>query len=98
MVVGGHGLNNAVVFPELPSDGVAKGIKSITATVSTFRAPAAWRPEGDIVLEPPECSGLAVVVFTTSNDPPMDFQYELTIDGMVRGLGIYPFVGRFGCP
>ncbi len=98
MVMGGHGLNNAVVFPELSPDGVAEGVKSITATVSTSRAPAAWRPEGDIVLEPPECSGLAVVVFTTSNDAPVDFQYELTIDGTVLGLGINLFVGRFGCP
>ena len=77
MVVGGHGLDDAVVAPELSGDGLAEGFECFGELGAAFRAPADRAAESDVRSGAPQCAGLAMVVITAGDDAPVDVEDEL---------------------
>ena len=82
VVMHGHCLYYAVVPPKLARNRVKESIKGLPAAITTFRSPATWHSEADIVIVSSKCSGLTMVVITSGYYPTVDLQNKLPVDGM----------------
>ena len=98
VVVGGNGLNKAVVAPELSGDRGTEAGEGGAAFLAALSAPAAWRPEGDVPPVRTCAARFAMIIVASGDDAPVDFSDELRADRLFGWSRAQPPVGGVGGP
>ena len=98
VVMRGHCLDDAVVTPEFPSDGLAQAVECASEFGARFRAPADRVAKSNVRSGPPNRARLAMVIVAARDDAPVDAQDQLGGDRPVCRLLAQPTVGGIGRP